>query len=152
MGKGSLMSSGFRFGARSERNLEGVNPKLVEVVRMALEISTVDFAVIEGLRTVERQKELYAQGRTKPGPKVTWTLKSKHIDGEAVDLLPVNPKTGRLDGGSWTDTDALDSVAHAMFYAAASLGVKIRAGLDWDGDGIFREKGETDQVHYELTA
>lgn len=144
------MSSGFRFGARSERNLVGVNPQLVEVVRKALEISSIDFAVIEGLRTVERQKELYAIGRTKPGKKVTWTLKSKHIDGLAVDLLPVNPKTGLLDGGSWTDTDALDAVAHAMFYAAASLGVRIRSGIDWDGDGIYREKGESDQVHYEL--
>lgn len=144
------MASSFRFGARSERNLEGVNQKLVDVVRKALEISTVDFAVIEGLRTVERQKELYSIGRTRPGRKVTWTLKSKHIDGLAVDLLPVNPKTGLLDGGSWEDTEALDAVAEAMFYAAASLGVKLRAGLDWDGDGVYREKGESDQVHYEL--
>lgn len=49
----------FRFSQRSENNLKGVNPALVQVVRRALELSAVDFGVIEGLRTVERQRELF---------------------------------------------------------------------------------------------
>ena len=42
--------------------------------------------VTEGKRSLARQAWLYAQGRTRPGPKVTWTMKSKHIEGLAVDI------------------------------------------------------------------
>ncbi|HEN3491641.1 TPA: M15 family peptidase, partial [Yersinia enterocolitica] len=54
----------YRFSTRSENNLKGVNANLVKVVRRALEISTVDFGVIEGVRTVERQKELVTTGKS----------------------------------------------------------------------------------------
>ncbi|MFW5399422.1 M15 family peptidase, partial [Yersinia sp. 1252 StPb PI] len=75
------MTSNFRFSQRSEGNLKGVNDDLVRVVRRALELSTVDFGVIEGVRTVERQKELVATGKSQ-------TMNSRHISGNAVDLLP----------------------------------------------------------------
>ena len=44
------MTDKYMFGARSEKNLIGVNPDLIKVVRLALIISRVDFAVIEGVR------------------------------------------------------------------------------------------------------
>lgn len=134
--------SNFRFSKRSEKNLEGVNPALVKVVRRALELSPVDFIVIEGVRTVARQQQLYAQGRTEPGNVVTWTMKSKHIDGNAVDLLPV---TG------WDNLASFKAVSKAMFQAASELGVKITWGADWNGNGI-QEKGETDSPHFEISA
>jgi peptidoglycan LD-endopeptidase CwlK len=136
------MTSKFVFGQRSENSLKGVNPSLVKVVRRALELSPVDFTVIEGVRTLERQKELYAQGRTTPGKVVTWTMKSKHIEGNAVDLLPV---TG------WDNLASFKAVSKAMFQAAAELGVKITWGADWNGNGI-QEKGETDSPHFEISA
>ncbi|MDA5480860.1 M15 family metallopeptidase [Yersinia intermedia] len=132
----------FNLSQRSENNLKGVNASLVKVVRRALELSTVDFIVIEGVRTVARQQQLYAQGRTEPGKVVTWTMKSKHIDGNAVDLLPV---TG------WDNLASFKSVSKAMFQAASELGVKITWGADWNGNGI-QEKGETDSPHFEISA
>ena len=134
---------GYVLGERSRRNLEGVHRDLVQVVELAIKLSAVDFAVIEGLRTIERQRELYAQGRTKPGHVVTWTMASKHIDGLAVDLLP---STG------WNYTAGFDEVARAMFAAAQQLGVRIRWGADWDRDGKPRERGESDSPHFELDA
>ncbi|EKN4198483.1 M15 family metallopeptidase [Yersinia ruckeri] len=131
-----------KFSQRSENNLKGVNPALVQVVRRAIEITTVDFTVIEGVRPVERQQQLYAQGRTAPGKVVTWTMKSKHIDGNAVDLLPV---TG------WDNLSSFKIVSKAMFQAANELGVKITWGADWNGNGI-QEKGETDSPHFEISA
>lgn len=138
------------FGSRSLKNLEGVHPKMVAVVKRALQIcyetKGPDFAVIEGVRTPARQKELYAQGRTKPGPKVTWTLTSNHFVnprtgfGHAVDLFP----------GNWNDLKLFDHVAKAMFQAADELGTPIRWGADWDRDGRPRERGETDSPHFEL--
>lgn len=131
--------------ARSEERLKGVDARLVNVVRRARQLSSVPFLVIEGLRTQARQAELYAQGRTKPGPVVTWTMKSKHIEGKAVDIAPY--ENGKID---WNDLSKFDALARAMRQAAAELGVVIRWGADWDSDGKPREKGETDSPHFEV--
>lgn len=132
--------------ARSEERLMGVNERLAGVVRRASYLSPVPFIVVEGLRTQARQAELYAQGRTKPGPVVTWTMKSKHIEGKAVDLAPY--ENGKID---WNDLTKFDAIARAMRQAAAESGVSIRWGADWDGDGKPREKGETDSPHFEVS-
>jgi len=131
--------------ARSEGRLKGVDSKLANVVRKAKTLSTVPFTVVEGLRSAARQAELYAQGRTKPGKVVTWTMKSKHIEGRAVDLAPY--ENGKID---WNDLSKFDAIARAMKQAAQELGVPIRHGGNWDGDDKPREKGETDNPHFEL--
>lgn len=137
----------YALGARSLARLEGVDPRLVRVVKRAIGLSKVDFTVIEGRRTLARQRELYAQGRTKPGPVVTWTLKSKHIDGSAVDVAPwIN---GAID---WNNLKNFDLIAEAMFEAARIEGVRIRWGADWNRNGRPRERGETDSPHFEIDA
>lgn len=141
--------SDFTFSQRSIDTLKGVHPNLVRVVTRALTLSTVDFRVIEGVRTPTRQRQLYAQGRTKPGPKVTWTLNSNHFVnkqtgfGHAVDILPAPY--------DWKDLNNFNAVANAMFQAADELKINIRWGADWDNDGNPRERGETDSPHFELT-
>lgn len=138
----------FVLGSKSLKALEGVDPRLVKVVKRAIAISTVDFRVIEGVRTPARQKELYAQGRTKPGNIVTWTMKSNHFVnpktgfGQAVDLLPAPY--------DWKELGPFDAVSKAMFQAANDCKVHIRWGANWDQDGNPREKGETDSPHFEL--
>ena len=134
--------------ARSRTRLQGVHPDLIRVVERAIQLSRQDFTVLEGVRTLERQKQLYAQGRTKPGPKVTWTLNSRHfVDpkpgyGHAVDLAPFP-----ID---WSDLTKFDAISRAMFDAAKELGIAIRWGADWDRDGQPRERGESDSPHFEL--
>jgi len=134
--------------ARSRTRLQGVHPDLIRVVERAIQLSRQDFTVLEGVRTPERQKQLYAQGRTKPGPKVTWTLNSRHFVnpktgyGHAVDLAPFP-----ID---WSDLTKFDAISRAMFDAAKELGIAIRWGADWDRDGKPRERGETDSPHFEL--
>lgn len=143
--KGIIMPS---FSKRSKENLQGVHPQLVAVVTEALKLSTVDFMVLEGVRSQERQRKLYAQGRTAPGAIVTWTLNSNHFVnpktgyGHAVDILPAPY--------DWKDPKGFGAVAEAMMKAAKTVGVKIRWGADWDQDGIPREAGETDSPHFEL--
>ena len=138
----------FALSARSLARLDGVHPDLKRVVHRAILKSEVDFTVLEGVRTPERQRQLYAQGRTRPGPKVTWTLNSRHFInpvtgyGHAVDLCPFPV--------DWSDTTKFDRIAEAMFSAARDLNVPIRWGADWDRDGRPRERGESDSPHFEL--
>lgn len=137
----------YALGAKSLERLAGVHPRLVAVVKRAIEISPQDFLVLEGVRTPERQRELYAQGRTKPGKVVTWTLTSNHFKnaktgyGHAVDLCPFPV--------DWNTGAKFDAIAKAMFAAAAEEGLTIRWGADWDRDGKPREKGESDSPHFE---
>lgn len=134
------------FSKRSEENLAGVHPDLVRVLRRA--ITKFDFMVICGVRTDAEQKALYAQGRTKPGPKVTWTLNSRHkINpktgfGHAVDVVPYPV--------DWNDTKRFDEMAKVILTAAHDEGVSLRWGADWDRDGKPRERGEADSPHFEL--
>ena len=138
----------FRLSKQSLQRLEGVHPKLQSVVKLAITKTKQDFMVLEGVRTPERQRELYAQGRTKPGQVVTWTLTSNHFKnsktgyGHAVDLVPYPV--------DWNDLKKFDEISRAMFEAAKELGVTLRWGADWDMDGKPRERGETDSPHFEI--
>ncbi len=62
--------------------------------------------------------------------------------GHAVDICPYPV--------DWSDVKKFDAIAKAMFAAARELGVKIRWGADWDGDGKPRERGESDSPHFEI--
>lgn len=123
--------SGFKLGDASLRRLEGVHPNLVAVVKRAIEITTCDFAVIEGLRTVEKQREYFEQGFSK-------TMRSYHIVGRAVDLYPY------YDGKAHVDAkpEKWQAVASAMLQAASELGFHITWGGTW--------KTLVDKPHYQL--
>lgn len=133
--------------------LAGVHPNLIKVVKAAALITKQPFTVIEGVRTAERQAELYAQGRTKPGPVVTWVHVSNHqvkADGygHAVDLGAL-----KVDGSiDWNTNARYDTLKEAMFAAAIHQipVIGLRWGADWDMDGVPREHGETDEDHFEL--
>lgn len=101
---------------RSENNLKGVHPDLVKVVREAAELA--DFVVVEGLRTVARQKELVAAGASK-------TMRSRHLTGHAVDLAATVGGQIRWDWPLYTN------LAKAMLIVAKTGGVAIEWGGSW---------------------
>ncbi|MBD3768000.1 MAG: M15 family metallopeptidase [Gammaproteobacteria bacterium] len=119
-----VVSSGFALSKRSLANLEGVHPDLVRVVKRAIEITRVDFGVSEGLRTLERQKQLKEEGKST-------TLKSRHLKqadgyGHAVDLYALD-KSGKA---TWKHED-FRPVIQALMTAAIELDVQIQAGALW---------------------
>lgn len=132
-------------GQRSLSRLEGVHPDLVRVVKKAAALSDLDFTVLEGLRTVERQKQLMKQGATR-------TMNSRHITGHAVDL-------GAMVGGTvrW-DWALYIKLAEVMRSASISENVPIRWGGTWkllsDIKGPITAKilsrSFPDGPHYEL--
>lgn len=131
---------------KKQERLAGVKQRLVDVVMLACTFVTFDVQLTEGVRTAARQKELYAQGRTTPGPKVTWTKNSKHITGDAVDIVPLQPDASI----NWKDDKSFSQLASAMIAASRQLNIKVKNGGDWDMDEVYGEKGETDKPHWEL--
>lgn len=107
------------FGSRSEENLEGVDPRLVRCARRAIATSSVDFTVFEGLRSIERQRELVANG-------VSRTLDSYHLTGHALDLVPW------IAGRAQWQAPACIQVALAMREAALEFDVPVTWGAVWD--------------------
>ena len=118
----------FKLGKKSLEKLEGVNPDLVRVVKSAIELTTVDFAVICGMRTLAEQKKLVASGASQ-------TMASKHLEGKAVDLMAYIGSRG-----SW-ELNIYDEIADAMKAAAKLHGVGIRWGAAWHIDDIRRWSG-----------
>jgi len=108
---------------KSLAKLDGAHPDLRKVIIRAAQISSIDFTVLEVLRTVERQKQLVASGASK-------TMKSRHLPGKngkshAVDIAP-------LDGGevSWA-WPIYHKLAPIIKQAAKDVGVSIEWGGDW---------------------
>ena len=114
---------GYKLSKRSLGKLEGVKPEMIEVVKTAIEFTTVDFGVIQGLRTIEQQRELVAKGASQ-------TMKSKHLTGDAVDLMAYVGSRG-----SW-ELSLYDNIADAMKLAAIECDVKLRWGAAWHIDDI----------------
>lgn len=108
-----------KYSARSLKNLNGIHPDLRRVIDRALQDSPLDFVVIEGLRTKERQKQLVASGASK-------TMNSRHITGHAVDLVPIGP-----NGKAAFDWPLYHRLGPAVKAAAEAEGVAIVWGGDW---------------------
>jgi peptidoglycan L-alanyl-D-glutamate endopeptidase CwlK len=108
----------YKLSKRSLARLEGVDERMIRVVKTAITFSTVDFGVIQGLRTIEEQRELVAKGASQ-------TMKSKHLDGLAVDLMAYVGSRG-----SW-ELSLYDNIADAMKLAAIEEDVAIRWGAAW---------------------
>lgn len=108
----------FSLSQKSKDRLSGVHPDLVAVVKRAIEISTVDFAVLEGVRSKTRQEQLVAAGASQ-------TMNSRHLTGHAVDLGAMVAGTVRWDWPLYF------KVADAVKKAAAELGTPVEWGGDW---------------------
>jgi len=127
----------FKLSARSEGKLEGLDPRLVAVVKSAIHRSKIDFGVICGMRTLEEQRELVEKGASQ-------TMKSKHLQGYAVDLMAYIGSRG-----SW-ELNLYDDIADAMAEAAREIDVPIRWGAAWNVSNIAQFTGDMEDAmnHY----
>jgi peptidoglycan L-alanyl-D-glutamate endopeptidase CwlK len=123
----------YKLSQRSLDRMGGVDERLVAVVKHAITSTKTDFGVIQGLRTIEMQKALVAKGASQ-------TMKSKHLDGLAVDLMAYIG--GR---GSW-ELNLYDDLADAMAEGANAAGCKVRWGAAWHIDSIGQYKGTMEEA------
>lgn len=135
------MTNGFNLSQRSLNTLTGVDDRLVQVVKKAIQITNQDFLVLEGVRSKEQMMINWGKGRTieqcakwgipskyaKPSlAKVTWLnnpFASNHASGKAVDLVPYPV--------DWNDISKFKAISIAMKDAAKELNVNIEWGGDW---------------------
>lgn len=118
-----------KLDSRSERALKGVHADLAAVVRRAAELAPGSFVVTEGLRTIDRQRELKAAGASK-------TLNSRHLTGHAIDIACL------VDGKVRWDWPLYERASKVFKKAARELKTPVVWGGDWPK---FR-----DGPHYEL--
>jgi len=123
----------FKLSERSIRKLEGVEKNLVNVVLEAIKLTKVDFGVTYGLRTLEEQKELYESGRSQ-------TMKSKHLEGRAVDLVAYFGSNV-----SW-ELNVYDDICDAMAEAARRHSVAIKWGAAWSEGDIRLYQGSAEDA------
>jgi len=120
--------SGFVFSERSLKTLEYVNPQMQAVADCAIQRTKIDFVVYHGLRSEEEQRTMIARG-------VSWVNRSRHQDGDAIDVMAlVNGK------GTW-DSSPYHEIAKAFYSCGDDLGTPVTWGGEW------RVK---DLVHFEL--
>ena len=123
----------YKLSTKSQERLIGVDPELKEIVYEAIKVTKVDFGVIEGLRTEEKQKQLVESGASQ-------TMKSKHLEGRAVDLMAYIG--GR---GSW-ELSVYDEIADAMKEAAIKVDVAVRWGAAWTVTDIREWEGTMEEA------
>ncbi len=112
------VKSKFKWNETSKKQLDGVHPHLQAVMNRALSKSDLDLRVLEGMRTLARQKVLLAQGATR-------TLNSRHLTGHAVDVAPL------IDGKVSWDWPLYHKIAATVKAAAKELNIPIEWGGDW---------------------
>lgn len=133
--RGTSDMSNYKLSQRSKNNLSGVHPDLKAVVQRAIEITTQDFSVTEGVRAYQRQKQLVAQGKSQ-------TMNSRHLTGHAVDFVPYPV--------SW-DWDKFYPIADAMIAAAKELDVPLRWGGNWQQRDLRDWEGTAEELANEYT-
>lgn len=127
----------FKLSQRSLDKMKGVKPELVTVVKKAITLTKIDFGVIEGVRTEEKQKELVESGASQ-------TMKSKHLIGDAVDLMAY------INGRGCWELTVYDEIADAMKEAAYEEDVMIRWGAAWNINDLALWEGTAEDAlnHY----
>lgn len=138
----------FILGTASLKNLEGVHPDLIALVKDVMDLQIMDFRVNEGVRSLEKQKEYVAKGVSK-------TLKSKHLIqpdgyGHAVDLYPFPVDMKAVNAGSWRENGRFALLAGMMLALAKKRGLTVVWGGDFDSDGEILDNTFTDFPHFEL--
>tara|TARA_R110000851_G_scaffold269765_1_gene422404 strand:+ start:763 stop:1254 length:492 start_codon:yes stop_codon:yes gene_type:complete len=130
----------YKFSSRSLSRFDGVHPDIRAVFTLALSRSPIDFTVLEGVRSVERQRKLVASG-------ASTTMNSRHLTGHALDVAPL------VNGAVSWDWPLYHKLAPVIKQAAKDLGVDLEWGGDWQSfkDGphwqlSWKKYGKEDMV------
>ncbi len=143
----------YKFGERSIANLNTAHPDLQLIIKTALISSMVDFGVSEGHRTLERQKELYDEGKSRIDG-ISKKGKHNHNPSLAVDIYAYVPghKNLTFDKVHLAYLGGHILLVGKLLYESGQVEHKLRWGGNWDGDGVLlHDQKLWDMPHFELT-
>jgi peptidoglycan LD-endopeptidase CwlK len=138
----------YSFSAQSLACLKGVDPDLVFLAHQVMGLQIMDFSVREGVRSLDRQKELVRIGKSK-------TMRSKHLIqsngyGHAIDVYPHPIDMKRVNDGNAREIARFGMLYGLFAVIAKQRGIKIISGMDWDGDGETLDHTFFDGPHIQL--
>lgn len=149
------MSKGYSFGKRSLDLLATCHSDLQSIAKLAISRSDVDFGISEGHRTIERQKELFDQGKSKIDG-VSKKGKHNHYPSMAFDIYAYHPDAATRSKLAY-DVPTLSYIAGVITSCAKELldareiSHGLRWGGNWDSDGvILHDQSFDDLPHFEL--
>jgi len=132
------------FGKTSQDRLSTCHPLLQQVANEAIKNCPVDFGISEGNRSIERQQQLFKEGKSKIDG-VTQKGKHNYSPSEAFDIYAY------VNGKISYDTASLSFIAGFILATAQRINIKVRWGGNWDGDGeIIKDQSLVDLPHFEL--
>lgn len=124
--------SKYKFGKNSKKKLTGVLPKVQELAKRALKYSTVDFSVIDGLRSAAEQRAMYDKGAS----ELDGTMKiSDHQTGCAIDVVPYVKGMDIWDVKDPVVAATWLEIYRAFGRAAMKLGIQLELGLYYNIGG-----------------
>lgn len=136
------------FSATSIQRLSTCDPRLQAILKRAIDV--VDFTVMVGHRNREDQDRAFAEGKSQK----RWPNGNHNANpSRAVDIAPVYFADGKMQI-DWNDLIAFGRVMGVVQAIAHTMNVRLRFGLDWDGDfrSVDRDPSESflDAPHIEL--
>jgi peptidoglycan L-alanyl-D-glutamate endopeptidase CwlK len=137
----------YTFGPTSAAKLATCDDRLQRVARRALGYGVMDFAITEGLRTLEKQQEEFRAGRSQIDGIKKLSM-HQHQPSRAIDVMPWPAEVNGVN--VWKDTQRFAVLAGLLLAAAKEEGVSLRWGGDWDGDGNNADSNLHDLPHFEL--
>lgn len=147
---------GFRFGKSSKTKLETCHEDLQTVLQLAISRSRIDFGISEGHRSLERQKQLFDEGRSKIDG-IEKKGKHNYDPSLAADIYIYHADPDTRSKLLY-DKASLSYIAGVVISCAGELLEKreinhnIRWGGNWDKDGvILQDQSFDDLPHFELT-
>ena len=132
----------------NKNNLKNIHPNLINIIKEASLNCPISFIIIEGVRSVEKQRKLYAQGRSLSGAIVTYCdgvkKKSNHQlkddgYGYAVDLYPY------INGRILMTESGVPEILKIIAEYIKDISQKLNILINWGGDWKMR-----DYPHFEL--
>ena len=148
----------YKFSEKSLSRLKTCHPDIQAILNELIKI--YDFSIIEGIRSTQRQQELFNAGKSKLDGI---TKKSKHqdLDGSglshAVDIMPYKKGTNAFSGQEKDDRRfymmmGMVKAISEQLIKEGKITHRVRFGLDWDGDDTFKDQTFDDLPHFELIA
>ena len=140
----------FVLSERSLKNYKTLHKDLKAVIDYALKISEIDFAIVEGHRSVERQKLLFRKGKTRIDG-INRLGKHNYDPSMAFDFCVIAKDVHIYDRDHLLYLIGIFKAIGGLLYEQGFISHRIRSGANWDMDGVLlRDQSFDDMPHIEL--